>query len=358
MSGRPVYGADGGFCGYRGVGRDITAAVEAQEALRASERRFADVVDAAGEFVWEVDGAGRFVYASDKVESVLGYAPLELLGRHPKDLAPAQEAERVADWMREIGAERKPFRSFEYLSEDPLLGGRLAAAMVRGIQSQGVGTSVKHYAVNNQESHRLVVDAVVDERTLRELYLRGFEIAVTESDPWTVMCSYNRVNGTYASDHTELLTTILRDEWGYGGLVMSDWGATNDRVAGVTAGMDLEMPGPARWMGQHALEAVRSGALSEERLNDKVRRLLRTLERAGVFDHPELQPEQAIDRPGLQLPHPRIAERAFVLAPLAEIAPDRMIGGRTVVKLLEAVADDTIRRDTDATDRLLALLAG
>lgn len=170
-------------------------------------------------------------------------------------------------------------RSFEYLSEDPLLGGRLAAAMVRGIQSQGVGTSVKHYAVNNQESHRLVVDAVVDERTLRELYLRGFEIAVTDSDPWTVMCSYNRVNGTYASDHTELLTTILRDEWGYGGLVMSDWGATNDRVAGVTAGMDLEMPGSEGAFDGEVLAAVADGSLDEAAIDRCATRVVELLQR-------------------------------------------------------------------------------
>lgn len=172
-------------------------------------------------------------------------------------------------------------RCFEYLSEDPLLGGRLAAAMVRGIQSRGIGTSVKHYAVNNQESHRLVVDAVVDERTMRELYLRGFEIVVRESLPWTVMCSYNKVNGTYASEHRELLTTILRDEWGFDGLVMSDWGATNDRVAAVRAGLDLEMPGSRGAFDGEVLDALRDGRLDEVALDACATRVVELLQRAA-----------------------------------------------------------------------------
>ncbi len=170
-------------------------------------------------------------------------------------------------------------RCFEYYSEDPLLAGRLAAAAVRGTQSRGVGTSMKHYAVNNQESHRLVVDVLVDERTLRELYLTGFEIVVKESAPWTVMCSYNRINGTYASDHHELLTTILRDEWGYDGLVVSDWGATNDRVAAVRAGMDLEMPGSKGAFDGEVLDAVREGRLAEADVDLCATRVVSLLQR-------------------------------------------------------------------------------
>ncbi len=192
-------------------------------------------------------------------------------------------------------------RSFEYLSEDPLLGGRLAAAMVRGIQSRGVGTSVKHYAVNNQESHRLVVDAVVDERTLRELYLRGFEIVVTESAPWTVMCSYNLVNGTYASEHEELLTTILRDEWGFDGLVMSDWGATNDRVAGVVAGLDLEMPGSQGAFDGEVIAAVEGGRLDRSAVDRCAERVVELLRRGRQEGPPPAADHGA---------HHRLARRA------------------------------------------------
>lgn len=170
-------------------------------------------------------------------------------------------------------------RNFEYFSEDPLLTGELAAAMVRGVQSRGVGTSLKHFAVNNQESHRLVVDAVLDERTLRELYLRAFEIVVTGAEPWTVMCSYNKVNGTYASEHTGLLSSTLRHEWGFRGLVMSDWGAVNDRAAGIAAGLDLEMPGSRGANDRAVIEAVKTGRLVEEAIDRCAIRVVELLAR-------------------------------------------------------------------------------
>ena len=171
-------------------------------------------------------------------------------------------------------------RCFEYLSEDPLLSGKLAASMIRGIQSQGIGTSLKHFAVNNHESHRFVVDAVVDERTLRELYLTGFEIAVKESAPWTVMCSYNLVNGTYASEHHHLLQEVLRDEWGFEGLVMTDWGAANDRIAGIRAGLDLEMPGSGGAYDATLLAALESGELEEAAVDRCAERVVALLQRA------------------------------------------------------------------------------
>ena len=144
-----------------------------------------------------------------------------------------------------IEIKRSPLcgRNFEYYSEDPLLTGRLAGAMVQGLQSQGVGACLKHFACNTQETDRLRVSADVDERSLREIYLRGFELTIRESHPWTIMSAYNRINGVFASENPWLLTDVLREEWGYDGVVLSDWGAVHDPVAAVAAGLDLRMPG-------------------------------------------------------------------------------------------------------------------
>jgi beta-glucosidase len=165
-------------------------------------------------------------------------------------------------------------RNFEYVSEDPLLSGAVAAALVQGVQSQGVGACLKHYAVNNQETMRMVVDAVVDERTLREIYLRGFEIAVERSSPAAVMTSYNRVNGVHASDHAHLLRDILRDDWGFDGLVVSDWGGTNDRVLALEAGMDLEMPSSGGAYDDEVRAALADGSLPESRLRESAARVV------------------------------------------------------------------------------------
>ncbi|RFU20904.1 glycoside hydrolase family 3 C-terminal domain-containing protein [Geodermatophilus marinus] len=181
-----------------------------------------------------------------------------------------------------VNIKRSPLcgRNFEYFSEDPHLSGRLGAALVSGIQSQGVGASVKHFAANNQETDRLRVSADVDERTLREIYLPAFEHVVTAAGPWTVMCAYNRVNGVHASQNRWLLTEVLRDEWGFDGLVVSDWGAVVDRVAALAAGLDLEMPPNLGVSDVAVVDAVASGALEEAVLDTAAGRVLRLVERA------------------------------------------------------------------------------
>ena len=191
-----------------------------------------------------------------------------------------------------VNMKRSPLggRNFEYFSEDPYLAGEMAVALINGIQSKGVGTSIKHYAANNQEFERFTISAEVDERTLREIYLPAFEAAVKRAKPWTVMCSYNKVNGTFASEHRHLLTEILKEEWGFEGVVVSDWGAVRDRVKSLAGGLDLQMPGPKPAHVRALVEAVKSGQLSEEALNESVRRLLRLVDKAlrtpkgGAFD--------------------------------------------------------------------------
>ncbi|GEK22415.1 beta-glucosidase [Cellulomonas xylanilytica] len=175
-----------------------------------------------------------------------------------------------------VNIKRTPLcgRNFEYVSEDPVVAGELATAIVRGIQSQGVGTSLKHYAANNQESDRMRVSAQIDERTLREIYLPAFERVVTKAQPWTVMCAYNKVNGTYASEHHELLTAILRDEWAFEGLVVSDWGAVHDRVPALAAGLDLQMPAAGPRPDEEVVAAVRDGSLDAGVLDVAARRVL------------------------------------------------------------------------------------
>jgi len=168
-------------------------------------------------------------------------------------------------------------RNFEYFSEDPYLGGYLSAAFINGVQSKGVGATLKHYIANNQEYKRLTMSSEVDERTLREIYLRAFEIAIKEGKPWAVMCSYNKLNGTYCSENHELLTEILRDEWEYDGFVMSDWGAIHDRVESLKAGVDLEMPGPQKHSFKQLMLAIRNEELDEEILDRAVKRILKVI---------------------------------------------------------------------------------
>ncbi|HWO11542.1 MAG TPA: glycoside hydrolase family 3 C-terminal domain-containing protein [Polyangiaceae bacterium] len=178
-----------------------------------------------------------------------------------------------------LNMKRSPLcgRNFEYFSEDPTLAGKLAAAHVAGVQSQGVGASLKHFAANNQEYERTTTNSNVDERTLHEIYLRAFEIAVRESAPWTVMSAYNQVAGVFASEHPLLLDEVLRKRWGFEGAVVSDWGAVNDRVAGIRAGLHLEMPSSQGENDRRIVEAVRRGELPEARLDQVVVELTRVL---------------------------------------------------------------------------------
>lgn len=182
-----------------------------------------------------------------------------------------------------INIKRSPLcgRNFEYFSEDPIVSGILGAASVRGIQSRGVGTSLKHFAANNQEFDRMRASSDVDPRPLREIYLRGFERVVKDAAPWTVMCSYNKLNGVWTSEDPWLLTSVLRDDWGFDGLVVSDWGAVNDRVVGVAAGLDLEMPASGGRTDAQLVAAVRAGALPESVLDTAAARAIDLVRKAG-----------------------------------------------------------------------------
>lgn len=179
-------------------------------------------------------------------------------------------------------------RNFEYYSEDPLLSTELAAAMIEGVQSQNVGTSPKHFLANNQEKRRMTNSSEVDERTLREIYLASFEGAIKQAKPWTVMNSYNRINGKYVADSKEYLTDILRDEWGFEGYVMSDWGAVNDRAEGLKAGLDLEMPSSNGINDRLLVQAVQEGNLDEKVLDESCERILNI-----IFRYTENRDESA-----------------------------------------------------------------
>ena len=180
-----------------------------------------------------------------------------------------------------VNIKRSPLcgRNFEYFSEDPLLATKMASGHIRGVQTKGVGACIKHFAANNQETDRFSVNSVIDERTLREIYLSSFEEAVKEAKPWMIMSAYNKLNGDYCSENKYLLTDILRDDWGYEGVVVSDWGAANEPVDGVKAGLDIRMPGPVPSANAAIVEAVKSGELSMEELDKNVLRIIELVEK-------------------------------------------------------------------------------
>ena len=165
-------------------------------------------------------------------------------------------------------------RTYEYLSEDPLLSGMLAVAYTKGSQDDGTAVCLKHYALNNQEDYRGFVDVRISDRAMHEIYLRPFEMAVREADAWGVMAAYNKVNGRWCSENEHLLTTVLRQQWGFPGMVISDWGGVHSTVDAVTAGMNVEMPG-SRFMGQALLDSVKAGKVSEAVIDQRVREILR-----------------------------------------------------------------------------------
>lgn len=194
-----------------------------------------------------------------------------------------------------VNIKRSPLcgRNFEYFSEDPFLASELAANYVKGVQSMGIGTSLKHFAANNQEHRRLTVDAQIDERTLREIYLAAFEKVVKEAQPWTVMCAYNKVNGTHASENKYLLTDILKEEWGHEGFVVSDWGAVNYRDKGIDAGLELEMPSSYGDGKKAIVEALENGSLSEESLDRAAERMLKIILKAVESNRDDLDYDKA-----------------------------------------------------------------
>jgi beta-glucosidase len=196
-----------------------------------------------------------------------------------------------------INMKRNPLagRNFEYFSEDPYLAGKLAAGMIKGIQSHGISACVKHFAVNNQEERRMAIDTIVDERTLREIYLTAFEIAIIEGKTKTVMSAYNMLNGAYTNENFHLMREILRDEWNYEGVVVTDWGGSNDRVAGLVAGNELEMPTTGGETNEEIIQAIKAGIITEEVLDENVDRLLDlifTTEKALQKSHKEINQEE------------------------------------------------------------------
>jgi beta-glucosidase len=214
-----------------------------------------------------------------------------------------------------VNIHRSPLngRNFECFSEDPYLTSRIAVAYIGGVQSQGVGATIKHFVCNDSEFQRTSISSQVNERALREIYLMPFQVAVQEVKPWAVMASYNKINGTYASENFYTLTEILRKEWGFEGLVMSDWYGTKSTAASVKAGLDLEMPGPAKWRGQKLLQALENDEIDETIINQSVRRVLELIAKSGDIKPSDESPELAVNTPEHRALAREVAAEAIVL---------------------------------------------
>ena len=236
----------------------------------------------------------------------------ELLEKMGEALGEACQHEKLSVLLGPaVNIKRSPLcgRNFEYFSEDPYLTGVMATALIKGIQSKNVGTSIKHFAMNNQEHRRMSSSSDADERTIREIYFPAFEMAVKEAQPWTVMCSYNRINGVYASENHWLLTEVLRDEWGFEGYVMSDWGATADRAKGIRAGLDLEMPASGGINDRKIVEAVKAGKLDEKLVDLCCERILNI-----VYRYVEnAKPDTPWDKEAQHLQSAEVAAECMVL---------------------------------------------
>ena len=228
-----------------------------------------------------------------------------------------------------INMKRSPLcgRNFEYFSEDPILAGELAAGFINGVQSMGVGTSLKHFCANSQETRRMTCDSVVDERALREIYLTAFEIAVKKAKPWTVMNSYNKINGMHGSENKHTQIEILRNEWGYDGVVVSDWGAANDRVLGLKNGNDLEMPSSSGSGTQKIVDAVRNGTLDEAVVNERALNILNLIKKASDGSKANYNYNDADDQPFAR----KVAAQSMVLLKNNGILPLKKSGKIAVI---------------------------
>jgi len=229
-----------------------------------------------------------------------------------------------------VNIHRSPLngRNFECFSEDPYLSARMAVAYIIGVQSQGVGATVKHFICNDSEFERHTISSEVRERALREIYLVPFKAAVQEAGVWALMASYNKVNGVYASENSYTLTRILREEWGFDGLIMSDWFGVKSTAPSVNAGLDLEMPGPAIWRGENLLRAVEGGEVEQTTIDERARRVLQLIDKAGLFAPHDATPEQAIDRPEHRaLAREAAAEGIVLLKNDRAVLPLRRAGG-------------------------------